>query len=162
MTLKWLLTDVKTATRIKGNLSSCFLFLKWTNIQNWTLQIQRLPPAYLLPESFWGRPLDRQFGIICGLCVRLGQAKIADLGHNVIRDQHITSCQVPVNQLLGLQVLHPFTHVTKRNTHTSTCHTDRGVAMTLHLSLKEVKKPTGQSAAVGVQGGANGPWSWES
>lgn len=94
-------------------------------------QTQLLTPTHLFPESFGGRPLDGQLGAVRHLPVRLGQAEVADLCHGVIRDQHITSGQISVNQLLGLQVLHPLTHITKK-----TKKKVRGVAMTLDLCLK--------------------------
>lgn len=62
-------------------------------------------------QSFGRRPFDGQLGVIINLWIHLGQAKVADLGHVIARNQHITSCQVSMNQLFGLQVLHPLAHV---------------------------------------------------
>lgn len=149
----------------KTNKIQCKPILKLNIMKMWQQVVENLAgPAALTTnlflESFWGRPFDGQFGIIWHLWVRLSQAKIADLCHNVVREQHVTSCQISVNQLLGLQVLHPFTHVTKK-THTSRCHTVWWV-ITFNPCVKFTNEPTGQSAAAEVLGRGNAPWSWES
>lgn len=149
----------------KTNKKQCKPILKLSMIKMWQQVVETLAdPAALTTnlflESFWGRPSDGQLGIIWHLWVRLSQAKIADLCHNVVRDQHVTSGQISVNQLLGLQVLHPFTHVAKK-THPSRCQTVWWV-VTVNLGVKFINEPTGQSAAAEVLGRGNVPWSWES
>lgn len=69
------------------------------------------PQTHLFLQRFGRRPFDGQLGVVINLRIHLGQAKVADLGHVVARNQHVTSCQVSVNQLFGLQVLHPLAHV---------------------------------------------------
>lgn len=73
----------------------------------------------LFLQSFGRRPFDGQLGIIGNLRIHFGQAEVADLRHIFARHEHVTSCQVSVNQLFGLQILHPLTHITA-STHMET------------------------------------------
>lgn len=66
----------------------------------------------LFPQSFGRCPFDGQLSIIGNLRIHFGQTKVTDLRHIFARHEHVTSCQVSVNQLFGLQILHPLTHIT--------------------------------------------------
>lgn len=68
--------------------------------------------SHLLSQSFGGGPFDGQLGSVLYGGGLLGEAEVADLGIVVVRHQHVTSCQVSMDEVVGLQVLHGFTHIT--------------------------------------------------
>lgn len=65
----------------------------------------------LLSESLWGRPLDGQLGSVLDGGGLLGKTKVTDFGNVVFRNQHISSGQVSVDEVVGLQVLHGLTDI---------------------------------------------------
>lgn len=46
----------------------------------------------LFPQSLGRGPFHRQFDTVWHLGVHLGQTKVADLSHAVVRDQDVSSC----------------------------------------------------------------------
>lgn len=67
--------------------------------------------THVVFQGLWGRPLDGQQSGICTLRIDPGQAKIAHFGHVLLRDEDVAGSQVPVHQLLGLQVVHALSHI---------------------------------------------------
>lgn len=88
--------------------------------------------THLFLQSFGGGPFNGQLGFVRLLGVHFGQAKVADFGHAVVRNQNVSSRQVSVDQLLGLQVLHPLAHVTEHR------HADRGPQCSFYVLLLNV------------------------
>ena len=62
-------------------------------------------------ERLRRRPLDRQPARVQPLPLSFGQAKVADLGHQVLRNEDVAGSKVSMHQLLALQVLHALGHV---------------------------------------------------
>lgn len=74
------------------------------------------PPAaaHLLSYGLGRGPLDGQLARVLYARRLLGEAEVADLGDVVVGHQHVAGGQVPVHEVVGLQVLHGFAHVTGR------------------------------------------------
>jgi len=74
------------------------------------------PPllTHLLSKCFWCCPLHRQLPCVLRGRGFLGQPEIADLCDVVLRDQDVPRRQVPVDKIVGFQVLHGFTDISGR------------------------------------------------
>ncbi len=83
----------------------CELFLKCAEV-------------YLLSQRLRRGPFDGQLGrVLSGRCL-FGQSEVADFGDVIIGYEHITSRQISVHEVTGLQILHGFTDVTETWTQT--------------------------------------------
>lgn len=69
------------------------------------------PITHIVLQGLRSRPLHGQQRGVRAAGVDAGQAKIAHFGHVVLRDEDVAGSQVPVHQLLGLQVVHALGHV---------------------------------------------------
>lgn len=67
--------------------------------------------AHVVFQGLRCRPLHRQQSSVCALGIDPGQAEIAHFGHVLLGDEDVAGSQVPVHQLLGLQVVHALGHV---------------------------------------------------
>jgi len=76
---------------------------------------RRPPPlptvAHVVFQCLRGRPLHGQQSGVRALGIDPGQAEIADFGHVLLGDEDVARSQVPVHQLLGLQVVHALGHI---------------------------------------------------
>ena len=67
--------------------------------------------AHPVFESLGCRPFDWKPAGVQPLPLSFGQAKVADLGHQVLGHEDVPGSQVSMHQLLALQVFHALGHV---------------------------------------------------
>ena len=82
----------------------------WCSQSDENLPNIRLYRELSIDNGFRGRPLDWESGSLLGTILIVGynssQSKVANLGHIILANENISSCQIPVDQLFGLQVFH--------------------------------------------------------
>lgn len=67
--------------------------------------------THVVFQGLRGCPPHGQQSGICALGIDPGQAKVTHFGHILLGDEDVAGSQVPVYQLLGLQVVHALGHV---------------------------------------------------
>lgn len=154
---KWTCLDRKKTQDAEAPKIAKYKFQFWESV---TVALQ----TDLFLQSFGCRPFDGQLSVIRNLWVHFGQAEVTDLCHIFTRHKHVTSCQVSVNQLFGLQILHPLTHITASTyVEMHTQHFWPSQKMCIRVFIKfvpEVSKLTEQSRAAELSLWETVPSSW--